>query len=152
MFHGHPAACFPSLRFSLSPSSQRKLKKLCCQLHSLTLCYRHHQPLVVAAAAAAAVVGGRQHTRQLFCLDDSIISFSGISISIIILIIAFDPRNYQTSLKLMTISLSASNSRAFKKNWKKKKGDLTSLCGAQSCYRAGGDEFVIPTIFSIKAF
>lgn len=61
------------------PSSLRKLK-LHCQLHSLTLCYRHQQP------------GGEGGRRQLFCLDDSIIPFSGISISIIILIIAFDPK------------------------------------------------------------
>lgn len=65
--------------------------------------------------SSSAISGEGVHIRQLFCLDDSIIPFSGISISIIILIIAFDPKNYQTSLKLMPISLSAANSWAFKK-------------------------------------
>lgn len=106
MFHGHPAACFPLLRFSHSLPSPRKLQ-LRCQLHSLTLCYRHHQPLAAE----------RRHIRQLFCLDDSIIPFSGISITIIILIIVFDPKNCQTSLKLMNISMSAVDSSALKQVW-----------------------------------
>lgn len=96
MFHGHPPVCYSLLRFSLSPSSPRKLK-LHRQLHSLTLCCRHHQPLVELGGREEVLYGGggvvverKQHIRQLFCLDDSIISFSGIRISIIILIIAFE--------------------------------------------------------------
>lgn len=72
-------------------------------------CTRLHCATVVIACHSR---GEGQHIRQLFCLEDSIIPFSGISSSIIILIIAFDPQNYQ-SLKLMTISLSATNSWAF---------------------------------------
>lgn len=65
--------------------------------------------------SSSTISGGeRQRIRQLFCLEDSILPFSGISSSIIILIIAFDPKNYQTCLKVMAISLSATNSWAFK--------------------------------------
>lgn len=71
----HSAQVLP---FSPSP---RNLK-IHCQLHSLTLCYNHHhQPL---------------KEKQLFCLDDSIFPFGGISI--IILITAFDPNNTETDV------------------------------------------------------
>lgn len=108
-----PCCLLPSAQiqpFSLLPEEAQKT------LLSIALSYTLlPSSSAISGGSGGGGGGGRQHTRQLFCLDDSIIPFSGISISIIILIIAFDPRNYQTSLKLMTISLSASNSRAFKK-------------------------------------
>lgn len=64
------------------------------------------QPLLSAALActlllsSSAISGGEtRHIRQLFCFDDSIILFSGISIGIIVLIPAFDPKKITNKFK-----------------------------------------------------
>lgn len=97
MFHGHPAACFPLLRFSLCLSSPRKLK-----LHN---CTHSHSATII---------------RQLFCLEDSIIPFSGISSSIIILIIAFDPKKWSDEFESDGYQFVCNKFLSFQKN-------LTSL-------------------------
>lgn len=99
---------------------------------SIALTYTH--TLLPSSSAISGGGGGRQHIRQLFCLEDSFIPFSGISSSIIILIIAFDPKNYQTSLKLMTISLSATNSWAFTKSDFTVKHWITLQCSRTDIY------------------
>lgn len=57
------------------------------------------QPPLSAALActlllsSSAISGGEtRHMRQLFCIDDSIIPFSGISTGIIVLITVFDQK------------------------------------------------------------
>lgn len=46
-------------------------------------------PLSAALACSPLLSSSTRHIRQLFCFDDSIIYFSGISIGIIVLIPAF---------------------------------------------------------------
>lgn len=76
MFHGHPAL----LGFSHFPDLPEEAQP---PLSAALAC----TPLL----SSSAISGGEtRHMRQLFCFDDSISPFSGISTGIIVLIAVFD--------------------------------------------------------------
>lgn len=127
MFHGHPAASLTPLRLSRSSTFPEEAP---APLSIALTCTR-----LPSSSAISRRRGGGERIRQLFCFDDSIIPFSGISISIIILIIAFDTKNYQTSLKSDVYQPVCGEFLSFPR-------DPTSLCDTQSDRRAQWDVFV----------